>query len=907
MNSFQELNFYSNTGVPFTDDRAFSITFSANTATNSNISVDEGNTFTVIPGIQITNVISTPRDIIYTVNVASLAGATVTWPSPLPDGIVANTGGSGIYRAYGVNGRNIWNQIKSPTVNMPRDYNGTWTYSATITYPNTANTTLSNTISWTNTVTAANLPEITATLANVTYNQYASTLITPAPQIIDLEIDGTYSLVVSANGTSAIGNVTSGGLGGNVNYNSGNRTYTITGLRNEVNSHLGSLQIRPEFNFVNNFTLYYTLTNPVSATVSQTTQNMLIGLLYPVLTSAGNVVYDQDTAFTVTSTPQLPDDSAWLPTVPTYTVTVTPSTTSAVSTMSSTGSGGTSTFNSGSKVLTITGTRSQVNSRLNNITLTPGAYFNSNFTLSYLVTSPGGTAVVQNVNIDSISLTLTIPNDIPYDEDVTVVPMPSVPAIQDVNFGIASTTLPFTMNIKPASTSTINTITSFGNLSATKTFNNTTKVYSIVGNLAQIRSELANVSISPGVDYTQDFNIYYTLTTENGNVNANVQQTWLIGGTNVETINTSGLRYYTANTAAYLFPNNVPQINETVGGSPVYAVKLVASDGIGAIVSNINLTSIAATESTLTYNGNTYQSRILGSADGWNFESNTLTITGTKNQVNSALANVYYVPHKTISANTTVRFEQYRDDVLQTNVAISLIGTNNPISTVKRYTYTQNQLAGTEYGGAILTEYLTPTFDDSYYYNWDILAVAGGGAPGYISPTRQAGPGGAGGLIYETNTNIFRNYVNANLAIRVGPAAYDTTVDGNTTISSNSVELYKLIRGGRGGGRSDNHGYPGQWGGSGGGGAYNFGAAGDGVAGQGFAGTTGIFGGSGGGAISSNGAGFTSNISGNTVTYSKGPLYLSGAILTPGSGGNFQGNLGPFYVGQPGIVVIKLY
>ena len=65
-----------------------------------------------------------------------------------------------------------------------------------------------------------------------------------------------------------------------------------------------------------------------------------------------------------------------------WTITITPSVTSVVDTMSTTGTGGTSSFNNTTKVLTLTGTESQIDYRLANITLTT-TNVESDLTLTY--------------------------------------------------------------------------------------------------------------------------------------------------------------------------------------------------------------------------------------------------------------------------------------------------------------------------------------------------------------------------------------------------------------------------------------------------------------------------------------------------------------------------------------------
>ena len=68
---------------------------------------------------------------------------------------------------------------------------------------------------------------------------------------------------------------------------------------------------------------------------------------------------------------------------PTYTITLTPSNTSMVTTLASAGSGGTSSFNGGTKVLTITGTRIQVNTHLTSLSITAPDVDTVDFDIAY--------------------------------------------------------------------------------------------------------------------------------------------------------------------------------------------------------------------------------------------------------------------------------------------------------------------------------------------------------------------------------------------------------------------------------------------------------------------------------------------------------------------------------------------
>lgn len=770
MNSFQELNFYSNVGVPFGDDRDYVITFSANTATNSNISVNEGNVFAVVPGIEITSVVSTPRDIIYTVNVASLSGAVVTWTDPLPEGLTANTGGTGIYRVYGVNGPNVWNQVRTPNITMPRDFNGAWTYTSSITYPNTANVTLSNTISWTNSVTVTGVGELTFSevSSGVTYDQYQTTVVDPYVIVTDNEPDGIYTLIISANGTNAIDTITSSGTGGNVVYNDTNRTYTITGYRDQVNDHLSSLVFRPEFEYTSDFSMYYTLKNPDGVQTDQIQQQFYIGNQYPVLSTPANVTYTQDTAFTISSYAALGNDSAWSP-VPTYTITVTPSTTAAINTMTTSGSGGTASFNGSSKVLTVSGTRLQINSHLSTLNITPAAYYNQNYTLTYLVTSPGGTPVVQNINIGTVSVTLTSPDDVPYDEDVTVNLVDTADIVIS-NYGIAAVTLPFTMNIKPAVSNSISSISSSGSLGATKSLNATSKIYTIQGNLAQISSELANVSITPGTDYATNFDLYYTLNNVSGNVNANVSQSWLIGGTNVETINVSDNRYYVKNRGGYLFPNTVPAVYETIAGTPEYTVSLTLGSNIGTILSS-NDTLLVGNTTTYSNVTTTVTANVIS----------CINFDGTNG---STPGNIDLVSGHTVSYLGTTALSTAQSKFGSASLAIDYVGAgvgglviNPPTSTYFDFGVADFTMEGWVYfpsavnvhGGAFI-DFRTADFQDSKTYS-DFFTVSGSNIyfniwlGSALNGTKPMTAGSWNHIAITRTNKTFKSFINGELDI----------------------------------------------------------------------------------------------------------------------------------------------
>lgn len=202
----------------------------------------------------------------------------------------------------------------------------------------------------------------------------------------------------------------------------------------------------------------------------------------------------------------------------------------------------------------------------------------------------------------------------------------------------------------------------------------------------------------------------------------------------------------------------------------------------------------------------------------------------------------------------------------------------------------------------------------------EYVATAGGGGGG----RHYAGGGGAGGLHQGTLSIESGSYTVTIGAGGTGGSAYNGDAGNN---GSDTVYLDNSILGGGGGGARDN-GETGKAGGSGGGGAGgNPTTAGAGTSGQGANGGTGYDnggssqGGGGGGALGvgssgtsgrSGGTGFSSSISGSTVTYSQGgggatatTRGVSGGGANTGAGG-YGGESGVNGGnGASGVVVLK--
>jgi len=207
--------------------------------------------------------------------------------------------------------------------------------------------------------------------------------------------------------------------------------------------------------------------------------------------------YDEDFPLLLTGYPQVTNDEDTNPSS-VYTVEVFPTLTAAVSTLSSAGSGGTSSFNSGTKKLTLVGTKTQVNSHLAAITLTPATDYAVDFVLNYRVTNPISslqTTVTQNLLISGFnsetsnlninrSYTENKVNTLFLDADGSTINPPQI--IEDV-YGSPTYTVTLTLG---ASIGEISIGDGIGWDAGTKT-------YSFSGTKAQCNTKLYNLVFIP--------------------------------------------------------------------------------------------------------------------------------------------------------------------------------------------------------------------------------------------------------------------------------------------------------------------------------------------------------------------------------------------------------------------------
>ena len=102
-----------------------------------------------------------------------------------------------------------------------------------------------------------------------------------------------------------------------------------------------------------------------------------------VLTTPTASTYTSGTLTGLTGEPQI----QYPGTAPTWTVVITPEFPDIVTLISAGGTGGTTSFNSTTKALTIVGTKTQVNNRLSNISITTTATYHWSYNLTYVATN----------------------------------------------------------------------------------------------------------------------------------------------------------------------------------------------------------------------------------------------------------------------------------------------------------------------------------------------------------------------------------------------------------------------------------------------------------------------------------------------------------------------------------------
>lgn len=586
MNSLTELNGYVN-GLSFeyTDQRYARVIFDRTNADNQSLVVNEGQTFSHPIGIEIVDVVnysvSTPTLTIDISNVYS-NGVRLNWPVT-PVGVTITEPEPGKYVVSGIISKGIWDQIKQPNVvlptNLPNAFFGTFTYTTTINYID-ANLGASLK-SYTSAISVLDITYLTNPLQFV-YETNTVNRILQTPQVPSF-LDSTYpgaiwTVTATVSSGIAIDNFSSASTsGGTFTYNSGTKGFTISGTRTQVNAHLNALDLDSNLNEID-FTIFYVLSNNQDTTTDSKTQSLINkNIQYFSNPSEPTTFYIEDTLNSVNGEPQITDIT--YSGSGNYTVEIYPNDTAAIFTLSSLGTGGTSTFNAVTKKLTIVGTKTQVNEHLQNISLQPESDVDYVFQLFYVLTIPLGAG--------------------------------------------------------------------------------STKIQEFVCNSND--TEVSNILVS---------------------------------------------RNYIANRANSIFASNTPQIIDFDNtGVNTYTITLTCSFGRFGVAESSPV--------------------------------NPYSFTGTKSQVNSHISTIKFYPNKDVASTGLINYTQIKNGVTQVNQNFSVIGSSGTYQGARSLTFTA-------------TQNFTPTVEDVIYGRWAGFLVGAGGGGG-----AAAGGGGGGGEgIYVSNQTL---------------------------------------------------------------------------------------------------------------------------------------------------------
>lgn len=476
MNSFEELNNYSNTSLEFQDDRLANLTFDPE-PTHQTVTVYENLGFVSPVSTSITSFVSQSSPVTYTLDVSPLPGTTVTWES-LPAHLTV-TGNVTHKTVSGIKSAADWELVKSPTIEMPANPSN-WYYTSTIKYNGDTATK-----SWYTTVSVIQLDQFSQP-SEFFYPNDSQSIIQSTPQLSELGLPGsapaTYTVVLTPLDIAAITTLGSSGGGVNGVFDPGLKTLTITGTFSQVNANLHNILLTPvsetEITWLARYSVYNPLTN-FTSTVLQAMKSLEIAYM----DRPTDTYFNKNIVSVISGVPTIVDVIS--NPLGTFTLEVSSLEVGAITTLSSTGSGGTSSFNGTTKILTITGTKAQVNSHLPNITLTPGLDYAADMHIKYHLVTPLGVIVsrVQNNYVSALNTFMTNLNVsrefVSNTPDQTLFPT-LVPQITET---VASAVY------------TIYLSSSAGKFGTSQA--NVTSTYSLIGSKAEVNAVLGTIKFYP--------------------------------------------------------------------------------------------------------------------------------------------------------------------------------------------------------------------------------------------------------------------------------------------------------------------------------------------------------------------------------------------------------------------------
>jgi hypothetical protein len=238
------------------------------------------------------------------------------------------------------------------------------------------------------------------------------------------------------------------------------------------------------------------------------------------MSGANTFDFFSSTTSTISGTPLIIDNDV----AKTYTLTITPSRTASVSTLSSSGAGGTSTFNGSTKVLTLVGTKTQVNSHLAVISFASTSSTND-LTLTYLLTNNLNAVTDTRIQtlrcLDLLYLTNTRTPSVYYNEDI-VKNIQGGPLVTDSAYDGSGA---YTITVTPSTVAAVSTMSATAQ-AVTKTITNTggvkiktaqSKFGGASAYFPGLGTDLITVSDSPAFNFSNnDFTVEFWIRPDYG-------------------------------------------------------------------------------------------------------------------------------------------------------------------------------------------------------------------------------------------------------------------------------------------------------------------------------------------------------------------------------------------------------
>lgn len=344
-----------------------------------------------------------------------------------------------------------------------------------------------------------------------------------------------------------------------------------------------------------------------------------------------------------------------------YTCNVSYSHSNAISSLSSSGTGGTSSFNSATNTLSITGNATQIGSHLNALHVTPASGFTGRWVMTYDLYNPtsGFTSRERQYFKKSPNAYATTPSPTFWDDNT--VNTYSGPEI--INSSVAEVWIysnDFNANITGSghsvthSTSIATMYSDFGNNGGPVTAYSGyyswggDRMLILKGSTEQLNRMLSALKFIPTADAgSSNWHMTYEYRDSGLALLGSDVQLMMYKNTIGEVSNIDAARYFIPNTPDQaVFSTNTPQIIETVAGNltyPTYVVNISTSAG------KFGFTSSGA--------------------------SNAFSYSGTKTAVNSTMANVLFYPNTGVSGTQAYTMQIIRAGNVILNQSMSLVST----------------------------------------------------------------------------------------------------------------------------------------------------------------------------------------------------------------------------------------